>query len=123
MQHMEGLLPVRIPRHYFGDISRASSFYLLVTECVLLWMALDGFGWLRMTSDGFGWLRMASDGFGWLTLHLIHHDIGRCVPYGPRGDTSKGFQLDWKAFEPGELLPKSGKYQVRGGCHVAAILV
>jgi len=65
-QHMEGLLPVRIPRHYFGDISRASSFYLLVTEC---------------------------------------------VPYGPRGDTSKGFQLDWKAFEPGELLPKSGKYQ------------
>ena len=33
-QFLEGLLPMPIPQFYFGDISRASSNYLLITECV-----------------------------------------------------------------------------------------
>lgn len=33
-QFLEGLLPVRIPKFYFGDISRESSMYWLITECV-----------------------------------------------------------------------------------------
>ena len=33
-QQLEGLLPVKIPRHYFGDLCRSSAFYILVTECI-----------------------------------------------------------------------------------------
>ena len=33
-QFLEGSLPLRIPQLYFADLSRESSFYLLVTECV-----------------------------------------------------------------------------------------
>ena len=31
---LEGLLPVRIPKFYFGDICRASTNYVLITECI-----------------------------------------------------------------------------------------
>ena len=33
-QYLEGVLPVAMPRYYFADISRHSSYYLLLTECV-----------------------------------------------------------------------------------------
>ena len=65
-EHLEGLLPVRIPRYYFGDISRASTFYVLITEC---------------------------------------------VPYAERQPAETGYVLDWRQWEVGQILPKSGKYQ------------
>ena len=33
-QFLEGLLPFAMPQLYFGDISRESSYYMLITECV-----------------------------------------------------------------------------------------
>ena len=33
-QYLEGLLPVRIPRFYFGDIHRGSTNCILITECI-----------------------------------------------------------------------------------------
>ena len=65
-QYLEGCLPVKMPKLYYADISRQSSYYLLITEC---------------------------------------------VPYANRGKTEDGYKLDWRDFDVGEVLPKSGKYQ------------